>query len=290
MLFGPQGKRVHVDTSVRCAGVVLERLNHVKVRAFALRETVLAIELELGSHHGVLTPAVHVKSRLGQHERASIRDERTRGISLVGIKHTRCGVPLITGGNTGDITGTGHLEETIGGNECVGSNGLGGSTESVDGIGKSIDGIRVVEGLSTKGLVEDIATLEGRAIINVGIGLNNPDELLARVVKVQLDLVGRRSDRLITRELELLNEVLVGVLGHLAALIRVQEDVVNVQGGSNKGLLVSLGDRDCAAGRADGGDSPQALTNGAEIDVDLDFVILYESLIPVLSNYLRRET
>jgi hypothetical protein len=157
----------------------------------------------------------------------------------------------------------------------------------VDSIGKSIDGIRVVEGLSTKSLVKNSATLKRRAVVNVGIGLNNPDELLARVVEVQFDLVGRRSDRLITRELELLNEVLVRILSHLAALIRVQEDVVNVQGGSNKGLLVSLGDRDgvstCVGDTVDG---PQALTNGAEIDVDLDLVILYESLIPSLSGYL----
>jgi len=115
----------------------------------------------------------------------------------------------------------------------------------VDGVGKSIDGIGVVEGLGTKSLVKDVATLEGRAVVNVGIGLNNPDELLARVVEVELDLVGGGSNRLITSKLELLNEVLVGVLCHLAALISVQEDVVNVQGGSNKGLLVSLGDRDC---------------------------------------------
>jgi len=145
----------------------------------------------------------------------------------------------------------------------------------MDSVGKSINGIGVVEGLSTKGLVKNSATLKRRAVVNVGIGLNNPDELLARVVEVQFDLVGRRSDRLIARELELLNEVLVGVLSHLAALIRVQEDVVNVQGGSNKRLLVSLGDRDgISSGVGDAGYGPQALTNGAEIDVDLDFVIL----------------
>jgi len=110
----------------------------------------------------------------------------------------------------------------------------------MDGVGKSINGIGVVERLSTKGLVENSSSLEGRAVIDVGIGLNNPDEFLARVVEVQLDLVAGRSNRLITSELELLNEVLVGVLCHLAALISVQEDVVNVQGGSNKGLLISL--------------------------------------------------
>ncbi len=95
------------------------------------------------------------------------------------------------------------------------------------------------------------------------------------MVEVDLDLVGRRSDRLITSVLELLNEVLVGVGGHLSALIGIQEDEINVDGGSNKGLLVSLGDRDRGAGGVGNVmDSPQALTNGSEVDVDLDLVVL----------------
>jgi hypothetical protein len=80
----------------------------------------------------------------------------------------------------------------------------------------------------------------------------------------------------------------VGVLSHLAALISVEEDVVDIEGGSNKGLLVSLGHR-LGASRDTGGkglDSPEALTDGAEVKVDLDFVVLYEPLIPSLSRYL----
>ena len=56
--------------------MVLEGLDNVKVRALALREAVLAVELELGSDDGVLAPAVHVKSSLGKHEGASVRDTR----------------------------------------------------------------------------------------------------------------------------------------------------------------------------------------------------------------------
>jgi hypothetical protein len=80
----------------------------------------------------------------------------------------------------------------------------------------------------------------------------------------------------------------VGVLGHLAALIRVEEDVINIEGGGNKGLLVSLGHRLGASGDTSGKglDGPEALANGAEIKVDLDFVVLYEPLIPSLSRYL----
>ena len=94
------------------------------------------------------------------------------------------------------------------------------------------------------------------------------------MVEVELDLVRGRADRLVTRELELLNEVLVGVLGHLATLIRIEEDVVNIEGSSNKRLLVGLGNRDRARRAGKGLDGPEALTNRLEIDVDLDLVVL----------------
>ena len=66
----------------------------------------------------------------------------------------------------------------------------------------------------------------------------------------------------------------MGVLSHLAALIRVEEDVVDVEGGGNKGLLVSRGHRLRARGSREALDSPEALTNGAEVNVDLDLVVL----------------
>ena len=62
-----------------------------------------------------------------------------------------------------------------------------------------------------------------------GIALHNPDELLARVVEVELQLVGGGGHRLAARELQGLNQVLVGHLGELAALVRVQVDVVHVE-------------------------------------------------------------
>jgi hypothetical protein len=155
----------------------------------------------------------------------------------------------------------------------------------VDGIGKSINRVSVVEGLSTKEPVKKLTALKGRAVVDVLIGLDNPDELLNGVVKVELDLVGRRANGLITSELQLLNKILVGVLSHTSALIGVQEDVVDVERGSNERLVVSSVDtstsiktsstiklqRTTAAERAD---SPQALINGADIEVDLDLVIL----------------
>jgi hypothetical protein len=106
--------------------------------------------------------------------------------------------------------------------------------------------------------------------------LDNPDQLLTRVVEIQLDLVGRGTNRLVTSELKLLNQVLVRVLGHLAALIGVKEDIVDVKGSSNKRLLVGSrnGNSTVTGSTSKGAYSPQALTNGAELNVDLDLVVL----------------
>ena len=54
------------------------------------------------------------------------------------------------------------------------------------------------------------------------------------MVEVQLQLVGRGRDGLAARELQHVNQVLVGDLGELAALVRVQVDVVNVQRGGDQ--------------------------------------------------------
>ena len=278
MLLRSQGERVQVDTRVRATGVVLPRLDNIEVRTLTLREAVLAVELELGRDNRVLTPAVHVQGSLGKNECSGIRDERALIVTTLVVECdvTRRGSEPCAGSRCISIAGTSHLEETRGVDESVGSRCILGSTEGVDGVGQGIDGIGVVEGLGAERAVKDTSGIEGRAVVNVGIGLDDPDELLARVVEVQLDLVGRRTNRLVTRELELLNEVLVRVLGHLAALIRVQEDVVNVERGSNKRLLVSLRYGLCS-GILSGSkrlDGPQALTNRAEIKVDLDLVVL----------------
>jgi len=107
------------------------------------------------------------------------------------------------------------------------------------------------------------------------------------VVEVELDLVTGRTNGLIASELELGNEVLVGVLCHTTTLISIKEHVVDVEGSSYDGLIVrnSGGDR-AASGilvcRIDrrarvagkGGDRPQALVDGANVEVDLDLVVL----------------
>jgi hypothetical protein len=161
------------------------------------------------------------------------------------------------------------------------------TSESVDSVGESIDSISVVEGLGAEDLEEKSIASQRRAIVNVLIGLDNPDELFNGVVKVELDLVRRRTNRLITSELELSDQVLVGVLGHSASLIGIKEDIVNIERCRNQRLIVSNGGRNGATNgvlsssatirigvAVQCGDSPQALINRTDIKVDLDLVVL----------------
>merc|ERR1712188_136166 len=49
VFLGLEAKRVNIDTSLRNVGVVLVRLDKIEVTTHALRESVVAIELELGN-------------------------------------------------------------------------------------------------------------------------------------------------------------------------------------------------------------------------------------------------
>ena len=126
--------------------------------------------------------------------------------------------------------------------------------------------------------VERLGTLprvgDGLVAADEGVTLHNPHELLARVVEVELQLVGAGRDGLTARELERLDQVLVGDLGELAALIRVEVDVVDVEGGGREVRVVDA--------RADGvgvathlrGDVPAEVADLVELEVDADLVIL----------------
>ena len=91
------------------------------------------------------------------------------------------------------------------------------------------------------GVVERLLALPGvdlRVIArHVAVALHHPDELLARMVEVQLQLVAAAGDALTTGELQHVNQVLVAHLSELPALISVQVDVVHIQGGSHQASL-----------------------------------------------------
>ena len=169
VLFGAQSKRVQVDTGVGVAAVVLPRLNEVEVGAFALREAVLAVELQLGSDNGVLTPAMHVKGGFGEHECAGVRQRGLLAggdteVALVAGVVGRGGpeVACKAGAGSGwDIVSASLGEETADIDGAVGATHRVRAAERVNGVGQGIDGIGVVEGLGAEQLEEKAAGLQG---------------------------------------------------------------------------------------------------------------------------------
>jgi len=97
---------------------------------------------------------------------------------------------------------------------------------------RAVPPVRVVERLLALPLVDD-----GIIARDERVALDDPDKLLAGVVEVQLQLVGRRGDRLLTSVLEDINQVLVRDLGELAALIGVEVDVIDVERRGGKAAL-----------------------------------------------------
>jgi len=97
---------------------------------------------------------------------------------------------------------------------------------------RAVPPVRVVERLLALPLVDD-----GIIARDERVALDDPDKLLAGVVEVQLQLVGRRGDRLLTSVLEDINQVLVRDLGELAALIGVEVDVIDIERRGGKAAL-----------------------------------------------------
>uniref|UniRef100_A0A6C0DCJ3 Uncharacterized protein n=1 Tax=viral metagenome TaxID=1070528 RepID=A0A6C0DCJ3_9ZZZZ len=127
--------------------------------------------------------------------------------------------------------------------------------------------VRVVEWLLTLPRVDDVVVAR-----HVRIALDDPDELLAWVVEVQLQLVGRGGDGLTASELQHIDQVLVRDLGELAALIRVEVDVVDVERrGGEAALAHAVADgvwvRGVRVVEAE-------VVQGVELEVDADLVVL----------------
>ena len=94
------------------------------------------------------------------------------------------------------------------------------------------------------------------------------------MVEVELQLVGGGRDRLTARELERLDQVLVGDLGELAALIRVEVDVVDVEGRGRQVLAIdTVADR-VEVGRDLRRDVEAQVAEIVEVEVDADLVVL----------------
>jgi len=263
VLLGLEGEGVHVDAHRRRAGVVLPRLHLVEVAALTLVEAVLAVELHLGDLHGVLALALDVRGEddLGQQVVGRALEEvRVLGqaSSIVDLRARRQ-AGTRRGTEARQVRGVHATERT---RRSTGSRGEipCGDTRGTRSDGRAVGGKRataedrrddalrrpvvgVVEGLLAQGLLNPRG--RGGVAVDERVTLDNPHQLLDGVVEVHLDLVRGGRDRLVARELELVNQVLVRLLGEAAALLRVQVDVVNVERGGNQ---LELGDgRDTVA-------------------------------------------
>ena len=147
----------------------------------------------------------------------------------------------------------------------------GHALDTGNGVSRLQDGavppVGVVERLLTLPSVDDVVIAR-----DVRVTLDDPDQLLAWVVEVQLQLVGRGGDGLTASELQNIDQVLVRDLGELAALISVEVDVIDVQRGSSQAALANT----VADGVGVGGVRvvPAQVVQGIELEVDADLVVL----------------
>jgi hypothetical protein len=107
-----------------------------------------------------------------------------------------------------------------------------------------------------------------------GVALDHPDELLTGVVEVQLELVGGGRDGLLARELEGLDQVLVGHLRELAALVRVEVDVVHVEGRRHQVRVVHAVTDGVVVGGDLGSHVPAEVSQVVELEVHAHLVVL----------------
>jgi len=236
VLLGAQRKRVHVDTRRRRAAVVLEGLHLVEVGTLTLRETVLAVQLELGDLNRVLALATNarVQNHLGEqvvHTGLKLLGAR-KILSVSANERRRLRRTLSEEGSGG-----GHVRSTDVGS--LGGAELGSREQRHDQTLRA-EVVGVVEGLRTADRRNPVLV---RAV-HERVALHHPEELLDGVVEVQLDLVGRARDGLGASVLHLLNQVLVALLSEAAALLGVEVDVVNIQGGGGQGLSRGGGSSD----------------------------------------------
>ena len=132
---------------------------------------------------------------------------------------------------------------------------------------RAVPPVRVVERLLTLPRVDD-----GIVARHVRVALDDPHELLDRVVEVELQLVRGRGNRLRARVLQDIDEVLVRDLGELAALIRVEVDVVDVERRGGKAALANTLANGVRAARVRV--IPAEVVQRVELEVDADLVVL----------------
>ena len=116
--------------------------------------------------------------------------------------------------------------------------------------------------------------VRGGVAVDVAGVLDNPDKLLAGVVEGELDLVGRGRNGFRARELELLDQVLVGDLREAAALLRVEVDVVDIERARDQALLADEVEDRLRGSLVGARYNVAQVLEVLELDIDLDLVVL----------------
>lgn len=218
--------------------------------------------------------------------------------SKTGVVSTTSSLVVLGEVNGGIVVGTGTT--TLG---KEGGSNLGGSLEGITlrtvfvlvdvdrGEGnsrvtrldvgtKSIVGVKETVGLDlSKHIVVEVISVVVPLVhseLDNGVTLNNPDQFLYGMIKVELNFNVLAGNRFITGELELFDEVLVRNLGETTTLISVKVDVIDVQRGSLKrgnAEEVVVVEGDTAVSEDIGGNV--ALVLLTELNDDLNFVVLH---------------
>lgn len=154
MLLGLEAEGVNVDSHGGNVLVVLVGLHQVEVASIALGEPVVTVELELGSLDGVA---------------AVLEGDGDEDVDGTTSGNTGHGTSIAVRGGRGGVDQVG-----VGSRECsrlsLGTRG---------GVG----------GVISISVVEPLLALGSRVGDNV-VALHDPNELLARVIEVELNLVG----------------------------------------------------------------------------------------------------
>jgi hypothetical protein len=214
--------------------VALVGLDKVEVRSKTLGETIVTVELKLGTNDGVTTGALRSETGVVSTTGSLVVIGEVDGGVVVGSCTTTLGKLADTDfwGSLPSLSlGTVDLVDELGGEADSGVTRLDVGTKSGIWVKETI-GLNLAVSIIVE-VISVVVPLVHSELDN-GVTLNNPNQLLNGVIEVQFDLNILRSYRLITSELELLYKVLVRDLSETPTLISVEVNVIDIERSSLK--------------------------------------------------------
>jgi len=187
VLFRLKSKGIHIDTSSGDVGVALVGLDKVEVRSKTLGETIVTVELKLGTNNWVTTGALGSETGVVSTTGSLVVIGEVDGGVVVGSCTTTLGKLADTdfGGSLPSLTlGTVDLVDELGREADSGVTGLDIGTKSGIGVKETV-GLNLAVSIVVE-VISVVVPLVHSELDN-GVTLNNPDEFLNGVVKVQFD-------------------------------------------------------------------------------------------------------